>query len=288
LQRIYKNTTRENLFYQGRAILSSPNANITIRADRPAGECHRFWTVMNCNRPQIFLDKEYVASMPRIKPYISQVNAVYLLGGRQPDRNVWYHGQNAAGTLRVDFDGMIAQLKSMLDHGFTPWPVLDNVPYAMSNPPQNNVFGNTAPPADERVWEQYVELALRAMVKAFGQTTVSGWWFRVGTEPDYIPGHWAGTKEQYLDHYDHTVAALNRVVPEALVGPGNILNPVEGEYGVEVHNPWGLGHHRPLREKRRPPGLVLLVVVRPGRGVVETLRPGRDPGAGTFGPLRAF
>jgi xylan 1,4-beta-xylosidase len=55
---------------------------------------------------------------------------------------------------------------------------------------------------------------------------VASWRFRVGTEPDLFPNHWNGTREQYFKHYDITVDAVTRIIPEADIGPGNILNPM--------------------------------------------------------------
>lgn len=213
---------------------------ITVRADREIGDCYAFWTVANCNKPQDFLIDGHARRLARSQPFVKQVNAVYLLGGRYRGTNNWFGGVGPGGEVRADFTGMIAELKGIVDGGLVPWPVLDNVPYEMSDPPQENTYGNTAPAKDVRVWGKYVEGAARAMVDAFGRETVARWWFRVGTEPDLAPGHWAGTREQYFEHYDHTVAALDRVVPEAKVGPGNILNPAGGEFGAATRKQWGL------------------------------------------------
>jgi xylan 1,4-beta-xylosidase len=222
------------------AELSPGTRTVTVQADQPVGECYRFWTVGNYNKPQAFLDPAYCKRVGPSRPFVNQVNAVYLLGGRYPDKNCWYLGEDGKGGIRTDFTGMVAQLKAMLDLGMTPWPVLDNVPYTMSDPPQENTYGNTAPPKDERLWGLYVEAALRAMVEAFGRETVERWWFRIGTEPDLTPGHWAGTREQYFAHYDVTVSALQRVIPKAKVGPGNILNPAGGEFKNPTRDQWGL------------------------------------------------
>ncbi len=213
---------------------------VTVRADRPVGPCYRFWTVANCNGPHRFLKPGYSDGMRKGQPFISQINAVYLLGGRYPDQNVWYRGLLPDGRLDVDFSGLIAQLRAMLDGGYTPWVVLDNTPYAMSHPPQENTYGNTAPPDDERLWARYVDAALRAMIDAFGKERVSQWWFRVGTEPDLLPGHWSGTREQYFEHYDRTVAAVTNLLPDVRIGPGNILNPRDGQFGTKTRGMWGL------------------------------------------------
>ena len=213
---------------------------VTIHGDREVGDCYRFWTIGNYNKPHLFLDPGFGPRIARSQPYVKQVNAVYLLGGRYRDQNTWFQGIEPGGGIRAEFTGMVAQLKGMQDAGFVPWIVLDNVPYAMSNPPQENAYGNTAPPQDEAVWGRYVEAEERAMLEAFGREKVAGWWFRVGTEPDLSPGHWAGTREQYLAHYDETVRALARVLPEARAGPGNILNPAGGEFGTSTRRQWGL------------------------------------------------
>jgi xylan 1,4-beta-xylosidase len=196
--------------------------------------------VANCNGPHRFLKPDYADGLKKGQPFISQINAVYLLGGRYPDQNVWFRGVLPDGRLDVDFTGLIAQLRAMLDGGYTPWVVLDNTPYAMVRTPQENTYGNTAPPDDERVWARYVSAAVQAMIDAFGKERVSSWWFRVGTEPDLFPGHWTGTREQYYEHYDRTVAAVASLLPDAKIGPGNILNPRDGQFGTRTHGMWGL------------------------------------------------
>jgi xylan 1,4-beta-xylosidase len=222
------------------AELSPGTRTVTVQADQPVGECYRFWTVANHNKPHLFLDAGFRKRVRPSRPFVRQANAVYLLGGRYPDQNCWYLGEDGKGGIRTDFTGMVAQLKAMLDVDYVPWVVLDNVPYSMSDPPQENTYGNTAPPEDERLWGLYVEAALKAMVEAFGRDTVETWWFRVGTEPDLTPAHWAGTREQYFAHYDVTVAAVDRVIPGAKVGPGNILNPAGGEFKNPTRDQWGL------------------------------------------------
>lgn len=220
--------------------LTPGKRTITVEGDRPIGECYRFWTVGNYNKPHRFATPGYAAGIARGQPFVKQVNAVYLLGGRYRDQNNWFQGVNADGTIETDFTGMIAQLRGIEQGGLRPWIVLDNVPYNMSDPPTENTYGNTAPPKDERIWQRYVEEAVRAMVEAFGREKVASWWFRVGTEPDLNPSHWSGTKEQYLAHYDHTVAAVIKVLPEAIIGPGNILNPANAKTSTRPNCYWGL------------------------------------------------
>jgi xylan 1,4-beta-xylosidase len=233
-------STRPLLISEAVAELKAGERSIMVKADHPLGTCYRFWAVANCNGPHRFLQPGHADGIRRGQPFIRDINAVYLLGGRYPDQNVWYRGVAQDGRLDVDFSGLIAQLKAMLDGGFTPWIVLDNTPYAMSHPPQESTYGNTAPPDDERLWARYVAAAVRAMIDAFGKERVSQWWFRVGTEPDLLPGHWSGTREQYFAHYDHTVSAVTGLLPNVRIAPGNILNPRDGQFGTKTRGLWGL------------------------------------------------
>jgi len=211
---------------------------IRVQAGEQAGTVYDFWRIQNTPLCYRAVDPAWIATRAGKAPFSKEINCVYLLGGRWPGENMWFKGVKDDGTIEADFTGMIAQLKALIDAGYVPHIVLDNVPNAMSDPPQENFYGNTAPPADEKVWHAYVQQAIRAMVKAFGRETVGGWWFRVGTEPDLKPAHWAGTREEYLAHYDYTVDAVASVVPEAKIGPGNILNPSRSM--TRADGPWGL------------------------------------------------
>jgi xylan 1,4-beta-xylosidase len=245
--------------------LTPGERTVTVEADRPVGECWRFWLVGNHNKPHTLVEGAGgIREIKDAEPLVTEINCVYLLGGRYLEQNRWFLGLDDHGRAKADFRGMIAQLKGAIDAGYTPRVVLDNVPYNMSDPPRENFYGNTAPPKDERVWHDYVQQAVQAMVDAFGREAVSRWWFRVGTEPDLYPAHWAGTREQYFAHYDYTVDAVTRVLPEARIGPGNILNPGPREF-----------------MRRRPDGR------RPGGGQPGTGQSGGDrPDGGQPGGSR--
>lgn len=220
--------------------LAPGKRSITIEGDRPIGACYRFWTVGNHNQPHRFASPAYGKSVAVSRPFEEEANLVYLMGGRYRDQNNWFLGTGPDGKVQTDFTGLIAQLQAVEQAGLRPWIVLDNVPYTMSCPPAENTYGNTAPPCNEKVWQQYIEAAVRAMVEAFGREKVAGWWFRVNTEPDLNPSHWMGTKQQYFDHYDHTVAAVTKVLPEAMICPGNILNPADAKTSTRENCSWGL------------------------------------------------
>ena len=221
--------------------LSAGSRSVVVHTDQSVGQCYAFWTVSNFTSHHMFADPQQRPGIRAQRPKMRQANCVRLLGGRRDGRNRWFLGQGPDGQLRCDFAPMVRYLQGILDGGWTPRIVLDNVPTAMSGDIELHTYGNTHPPKDPWAWHQYVEAAVRTMVRAFGRETVRRWRFRVGTEPDLFPGHWAGTKEDYLRHYDVTVDAVTRVIPDADIGPGNILNPAVGGANVASGRPrWGL------------------------------------------------
>lgn len=205
------------------------------------GTCYNFWSVSNYTSQQMFANPAYAAQAREQKPYMKYVNCVRLLGGRHDGRNRWFRGVDEDGHVTSDFSGMIQYLRGIQTAGYTPRIVLDNIPTAMSEPGELAKYGNTRPAKDLKVWHEYVRQAVQAMVDAFGLKTVSQWRIRVGTEPDLNPGHWQGTKEQYLRHYDCTVDAVCAVIPDAEIGPGNMLNPATAEKSRAAgRDQWGL------------------------------------------------
>ncbi len=214
---------------------------ITVAADQPVGDCYRFWNISTYyySPPILLAQPGGIEAMREQDPFMTEIAYGCLLGGMRRFHPDWFRGIGPGGEIQADFSGMIAELRAIVEAGCKPIVILDKVPEAMSDEPREGIYGNPAPPTDERVWGRYVQAAVEAMVQAFGRDAVAAWSFRVSNEPDNR-AHWAGTREQYFAHYDYTVAALRRVLPEARVGPGNILNPAEARTLPIRRNPWGL------------------------------------------------
>ena len=216
------------------ATTSGEDVSIRIDADTPQGELYNFWNVSPETVQAPFKDKALYEKLHIRLPYAKYINCVRFLGGKDLEKDDYFRGIDAEGEAICDFSEGIVLLSGIRACGFTPWIVLDNVPAAMSENPEKNKYGNTAPPTDFKLWASYVRQLVEVLVEAFGVEEVGQWRFRVGTEPDLKPGHWNGTKEQYFEHYDHTVHAVLSVLPDADIGPGNILDP------VKFHKRWGL------------------------------------------------
>ena len=211
----------------------SAEIRMRIDADEPVGECHNFWSVKNFTWQDIFDNPVGMDQFRRNHPYVTHVNCIRFMGGRGDGKNRWLLEVGKDGRLVTDFTEMIVYVRGILEWGYEPMIVLDNVPLALSEPHELHKYGNTYPPKDYDAYHRFIELLVESLVEHFGQDTVAGWRFRVMTEPDLYPGHWAATKEEYLKLYDYAVDAVTRVIPNADIGPGNILNPVR-------HAKWGL------------------------------------------------
>jgi len=205
--------------------------NIAVNTDKSVGRCYRFWTVCVFTSQHRFTDENYLKILKVKKPFMREVNCVRMLGGREDRLNKWYQGVDENGRIKTDFTGLISSLRAMINAGYKPRLVLDNVPTAMSGSAGGEMhkYGNCNPPDDYGLWRQYITELLNALISEFGYEQVASWRIRVGTEPDNFPNHWNGTKEQYFKHYDITVDAVTRIIPDADIGPGNILNPMRPE-----------------------------------------------------------
>ncbi|MHC4442198.1 MAG: GH39 family glycosyl hydrolase [Planctomycetota bacterium] len=214
--------------------------DISIYADRAVGGCYNFWSTRNFTSQDMFARLEVREGVRQRNPFMKYVNCVRLIGGRTDKKNQFFKGVDADGNIQCDFTLLIEYLQGILDWGYTPRIVLDNVPTAMSDPPQMHKYGNTYPPKDYRIYHAYIKAVVQAMVDAFGMDTVRQWRFRVMTEPDLYPNHWAGTKQEYLKLYDYAVDAVTSVIPDADVGPGNIMAPEVNPHRPKKHNKWAL------------------------------------------------
>ncbi|MHC4996458.1 MAG: GH39 family glycosyl hydrolase, partial [Planctomycetota bacterium] len=224
------------------------DVTVTVHIDRTLGELYDFWNVFPVTVQAPFKITQRHEELRQLYPHAKYINCVRFLGGKDLEKDDYFRGVNTKGEAICDFTEGIALLRGIRDAGFTPWIVLDNVPAAMSENPVKNKYGNTEPPEDFGVWSSYVRQLARALVEEFGAEEVGRWRFRVGTEPDLKPGHWSGTKADYLAHYDHTVAAVTSVLPNAEIGPGNILDPGKkrkwDSWGLEIidHCATGVNH----------------------------------------------
>ncbi len=202
----------------------------TINTGSSEGLFYNFWSTRPMINQSRFNGANFRNSIQSIKSYVKSYNLVRMMGGRNDDKNNFYKGVDASGKIITDFSGLITSMRNFMLTGFKPRIVLDNVPWDMSLPRVKDTYGNSKPPNDYGIWRQYVNAYLQALVDEFGMSEVKTWRFRITTEPNYAPHHWRGTKEDFFKHYDITVDEVLKVIPDAIVGPGNLLT--EGAVGI--------------------------------------------------------
>ncbi len=211
-----------------------PSKIVTINTNAIRGPMYSFWSTRPMVNQTRFNSANFTASLESIKSYVKSYNLVRMLGGRTDNNNTFYKGVDGSGNIITDFSGLITSMRNFMQTGFKPRIVLDNVPWEMSLPRVVDTYGNSKPPTDYDLWRQYINAFLQTLVDEFGMEEVKTWRFRVGTEPNFAPDHWRGTKDQYFKHYDITVDEVLKVIPDAIIGPGNLLTEGAAIYTTEL------------------------------------------------------
>ncbi|TBN19141.1 hypothetical protein EYD46_01415 [Hyunsoonleella pacifica] len=210
------------------------NKIATINTGGVVGQFYNFWSIRPMINQSRFNGSSFRNSLQPIKDYVKSYNLVRSMGGRTDNLNMFYKGVDASGNIITDFSELITTMRNFRSTGFKPRIVLSKVPWEMVANKVVNAFGNTSPPDDYDHWRQYVNAFLTTLVNEFGMQEVKTWRFRVSTEPNYAPNHWNGTMEDYFKHYDITVDEVLKVIPDAIVGPGNMLTEGVAIYTTEL------------------------------------------------------
>ena len=215
-------------------IVADPDKVVAINTGAVVGEMYNFWSTRPMINQTRFSSSGFTSGLNLIKPYVKSYNLVRILGGRTDNKNDFYKGVDGSGNIITDFSGLITDMRNFMQTGFKPRIVLDNVPWEMNAIKEVNTYGNTNPPDDYDIWRQYINAFLQTLIDEFGVNEVKTWRFRVATEPNFTPQHWNGTKEEFFKHYDITVDEVLKVIPDAIIGPGNNLTEGAATYTTEI------------------------------------------------------
>ncbi len=222
----------------------SSDGAILINSDNVEGEIYNMWNTRAYPGATMWLNDSYAEHIKNVGTYQNRATNVRFIGGAykidksgQAIRDYTmeaFKGVNPDGSLECDFTNMHKIIRNQLSVGYTPNIVLDNVPWAMVENSPMKVYGQVAPPDNYDLWFRYVAMIVRELVDTYGESQLRSWMFRVGTEPNFH-GHWDGKekpqdtwstperKAAYFKHYDWTVAAVESVLSEPYIGPGNFV-----------------------------------------------------------------
>lgn len=214
---------------------------VTINTGSSEGLFYNFWSTRPMINQTRFNGASFRNSLNGLKSYVKSYNLVRTMGGRTDNLNEFYKGVDASGNIITDFSELISTMRNFRSTGFKPRIVLSKVPWEMVDDKTVNTYGNTSPPKDYNLWRKYVNAFLSVLVDEFGMNEVKTWRFRVSTEPNYTPHHWNGTTEEFFKHYDITVDEVLKVIPEAIVGPGNLLTEGAATFTTEIIDHCAIG-----------------------------------------------
>jgi xylan 1,4-beta-xylosidase len=124
------------------------------------------------------------------------------------------------GEPRHDFSGIGRLYDRVLALGLQPIVELGFMPADLARDPTRTVFEYRAiisPPRSLDRWADLVRELVTFLVDRYGIDEVLDWAFEVWNEAN-LEVFWAGTKDEYLDLYDASVASVKAVDPRLRVG----------------------------------------------------------------------
>jgi xylan 1,4-beta-xylosidase len=172
-------------------------------------------------------------------PYYARAH--YLLcSGDGTGRPKWgssnVYTEDAQGCPLYSWDIIDRVFDTYLQAGCVPFVELGFMPEALSTAPPGTPYdtlrdgGWRYPPRDYTRWQELVQALAEHCLARYGLREVSRWYWELWNEPDIF--YWAGTLEEYCRLYDHTVAGLLTVLPQARVGGPATTGPARPEAGA--------------------------------------------------------
>ncbi len=167
-----------------------------------------------------------------LSEFVEYVQFMQATGGNAT-RDLFVDPTNHDVLDDYDFQPLVDKCRDVLSLGARPWIKL-SVPAKFSRESIVGVFGvDVLPPDDYEAYYAYVQGMAQALVDAFGREEVQKWPFGVLVE--FENADWfhdkektpEGSKAAYFKLYDYSVAALESVLGEAIVG-GHAMACTEG------------------------------------------------------------
>ncbi|TWT89802.1 Beta-xylosidase [Pseudobythopirellula maris] len=219
---------------------SAFEVEIAIDATEPIGPLRPIWRFFGADEPNYVYMKDGEKLMEKLggmRPGEVFFRAHNLLtsGDKTPalkwgSTNAYTEDEN--GDPVYDWEVIDLMFDTMLERGVRPYVEVGFMPEALSRKPtpyrhdwrpgmrySRIMTGWRHPPKDYGKWEELVyQLALHC-VERYGMDEVRGWYWETWNEANILPdGYWGGTREEFFRLHDHTIAAVRRAIPDAIVG----------------------------------------------------------------------
>ena len=136
------------------------------------------------------------------------------------------------GTLAYRWQLLWERLDPLVNNSIHLIVVLDNVDYAFVKNASVGTYGQSKAPDHLPEYGAFISDLVQRCVDRYGMSTASRFWWRVATEPNTgrggtgqnVPAPDEAKIETYVDYYLAVEMAIRRVLPTAVVGPGNFAS----------------------------------------------------------------
>jgi xylan 1,4-beta-xylosidase len=237
---------------------ASGPVKVTVHADRPTTELRPIWNYFGYDEALTTLTPEgqhllgELNQLTDAEPVRIRVHHLHTSGDgtlalKWSSTNVYT--EDASGNPVYDWTLLDAIMDELTQPGIEPFVQASFMPQALSAQPEpytptlvkrglppNDILtgGAYSPPRDYTKWQQFIETWVRHCVERYGREAVASWLWEPWNEPE--SPYFKGTVEDYCRLYDHFVAAVKAVVPEARVGAPHTTDPswMKGDVFMET------------------------------------------------------
>jgi xylan 1,4-beta-xylosidase len=171
-------------------------------------------------------------------PYFIRTHYM-LCSGDSTGRPKWgstnVYTEDADGSPVYTWDTIDRIFDTYVETGCIPFVEIGFMPQALTTAPPGVPYdtlldgGWRYPPKDYNRWQGLVKALAEHCLKRYGLREVSRWYWELWNEPDIF--YWEGTVEEYCRLYDHTVAGLLEVIPQAKMGGPATIGPAREKAG---------------------------------------------------------
>ncbi|MHA1699965.1 MAG: GH39 family glycosyl hydrolase [Promethearchaeota archaeon] len=160
----------------------------------------------------------------RDNPLVKTLVLMTATGGRQSRVNEYVFRYDN-GSLYYNFTNLEIAINWIMSGGFHLEFVIGNVPHALAN--DTTDYGAfdalTSAPSNYSEYRWYIGNITEFCIDHWGYENVSGWEWRLMTEPDN-KDWWTCGIDEYINLYVNTFKTIKALIPDAKIVLGNLMN----------------------------------------------------------------
>lgn len=213
---------------------------VTIDPTKEIGPLRPIWRYFGADEPNYVYMKDgekLLKTLGGLKPgeVFFRPHNLLTSGDKSPalkwgSTNVYTEDEN--GNAVYDWEVVDRIFDTLLAAGVKPYVEIGFMPEALSSRPkpyrhewrpglpyEEIMTGWRYPPKDMKAWEDLVYNFAAHCKDRYGKEEAASWYWETWNEANSLPGgYWGGTRDEFFELHDHTVVAVRRAIPGALVG----------------------------------------------------------------------